>query len=154
MVPGDLVELGRITGAYGIRGWVKIQPHAVGSEALLKTPTWWLCPPTAPAIDSGQSDLSKARSIKVQKSRTQGSNIVASLAGTDDRTQAERLRGHTIWVSRASFPPPEDDEYYWVDLIGCSVYGEHDGESVLLGTVEGIMDNGIHAVLRITSGIG
>jgi len=147
--PGDLVELGRITGAYGIRGWVKIQPYAAGSEALLKTTTWWLCPPAAPAVDGGRSDLSKARSIKVEKSRTQGSNIVASLAGTDDRTRAERLRGHTIWVSRASFPAPEEDEYYWVDLIGCTLYGEQEGQSVLLGVVEGVMDNGIHAVLRI-----
>lgn len=144
--PQDLVELGRITGAYGIRGWVKIQPHTVGSSALLKTRTWWLRRPVAPAH---QGDLTPAWRVEVLKSRTQGSTIVGSLRDIADRTQAEKLRGCTVWASRSAFPATEDDEYYWVDLIGCVIHGEQDGASVLLGVVEDVMDNGVHAVLRV-----
>ena len=146
-MPDDLVELGRITGAYGIRGWVKVQPHAAGSSALLQARAWWLRRPSAPLqSESGESppDL-----VKVLKSRTQGSTIVGSLEGYADRTQAESLRGFTVWVSRAHFPDTEEDEYYWVDLIGCTLYGEQDGQSVLLGLVESVTDNGAHAVLRV-----
>ena len=146
-VPDDLVELGRITGAYGIRGWVKVQPHAAGSSALLQARAWWLRRPSAP-LHSEQADSPPWR-VKVLKSRTQGSTIVGGLDGFADRTQAESLRGCTVWVSRADFPDTEEDEYYWVDLIGCTLYGEQDGQSVLLGLVEGVTDNGAHAVLRV-----
>lgn len=144
--PGDLVELGRVTSAYGVRGWVKIQPHAAGSSALLQAREWWLRRSTVPAQAGA---LAPAWQVKVLKSRTQGSTIVGRLEGVEDRTQAEQLRGCTVWVSRAKFPPLDADEYYWVDLIGCVVYGEQDEQSVLLGVVADVMDNGAHAVLRV-----
>ena len=147
-MPDDLVELGRVVDAYGLRGWVKIQPHAAGSAALLNARSWWLRRPVAP-LKAGQAELPPAWQAKVHKSRSQGSTIVGSLAGVLDRDQALALRGCTVWVSRASFPAPEDDEYYWVDLIGCTLYGEEDGNSVRLGVVADVMDNGVHAVLRV-----
>lgn len=145
-IPQDLVELGRVSAAYGVRGWIKIQPHAAGSAALLKSRTWWLRRPVAP-IQSGAAG--PAWSVQVSKSRTQGSTIVAGLQGIADRDEAEQLRGCTVWVSRALFPPIEDGEYYWVDLVGCRIYGDKDGHSVLLGVVDNVMDNGAHAVLRV-----
>lgn len=144
--PQDLVELGRVTGAYGLRGWVKIQPHTAGSNVLLSTRTWWLRRPVAP-VHAGE--LPAPWPATVQKSRTQGSTIVGSLHGIVDRNEAEKLRGCTVWVSRSAFPVTSEDEYYWVDLIGCVVYGEQGGHSALLGTVEDVMDNGAHAVLRV-----
>ena len=144
--PEDLVELGRVTGAYGLRGWIKIQPHAAGSSALLKAREWWLRSPVAPGKPVATTT---ARLVKVQKSRTQGSTIVGGLQGVDDRTQAEAYRGCTVWVSRSAFPATEDDEYYWVDLIGCVLYGEQDDQSILLGVVDDVMDNGVHAILRV-----
>ncbi len=144
--PQDLVELGRVSGAYGLRGWVKIQPHAAGSSTLLNVREWWLRGPVAP-LHSGTT--APAKLFRVLKSRTQGSTIVASLQGIEDRDQAEVLRGSTVWVSRAAFPAAQEDEYYWVDLLGCAVYGEHNGQSVLLGVVENVTDNGVHAILSV-----
>lgn len=144
--PDDLVELGRVTGAYGLRGWIKIQPHAAGSSALLKAREWWLRSPVPPGKPAAGATV---RPVKVLKSRTQGSTIVGGLEGVDDRTQAEAYRGCTVWVSRSAFPSTEDDEYYWVDLIGCTLYGEQDGQSILLGVVDDVMDNGVHAILRV-----
>jgi 16S rRNA processing protein RimM len=63
-----------------------------------------------------------------------------------DRTGAEALRGARVFVSRASFPTAEPDEYYWVDLIGMSVVNLQ-GEA--LGTVVSLLDTGPHSVLRI-----
>ena len=145
-VPQDLVELGRVSSAYGVRGWVKIQPHAAGSAALLKSRTWWLRRAVVPAR---AGEPQPAWSVRVAKSRTQGSTIVANFEGLTDRNEAEKLRGCTVWVSRAQFPPVEEGEYYWIDLIGCLIYGEQDGSSVLMGAVENVMDNGVHAVLQV-----
>ena len=64
----------------------------------------------------------------------------------NDRNAAEALRGAVVRISRGHFPSLEENEYYWVDLIGLSVFNLR-GES--LGIVKGLMDNGAHPVLRV-----
>ncbi|ALM83748.1 ribosome maturation factor RimM [Bordetella sp. N] len=154
----DLIELGRISGAYGVRGWVKVQPHSAQADVLLSLSEWRMARPAAPA-KAGQDTASSRSSqpspssmsvYKVQASRPQGSTVVAQLVGVADRDQAEVMRGMAIYASRSSFPEPEEGEFYWVDLIGCTLYGEQDGAPILLGVVEGVLDNGAHSVLRVT----
>ncbi|NYT85778.1 ribosome maturation factor RimM [Pollutimonas harenae] len=144
--PTDLVELGRVVSAYGVRGWVKIQPHSSNGQVLLKAKTWWL---KAPTLKTGLGASALVFATNVAASRPQGATVVAQLDVVADRDQAEALKGHTVWVPRAEFPPAEDDEYYWVDLIGCRLFGEHDGQSALIGQVLDVVDNGAHAVLRV-----
>lgn len=141
--PDDLVELGRVSGAYGVQGWVKIEPHSAQSQVLLQVSEWWFRRDGAPAG-------TPAVATRVLKSRTQGSTIVAQLAGIADRDQAAALRGNRVWVSRAAFPAADEDEYYWVDLIGCLLYGLADEEPVLLGRVNAVTENGAHGVLHVT----
>lgn len=145
--PEDLVELGRIAGAYGVHGWVRVRPHSSESSTLLNARHWWLLPP---ASVSGAGGFSCARPWQVERSRVHSDVIVARLAGVADRTQAETLKGHTVWVPRSNFPKLEPEEYYWVDLVGCRLYGEDaHGNSVLIGQVEALMDNGAHGILRV-----
>lgn len=147
-VPPDLVELGRIVAAYGIRGWVKVQPHSAQADVLLGAESWWLKAPVP--VHGGAGALPYARRARVQASRTQGATVVAQLDLSADRNAAESFKGHTVWVPRSEFPAPETDEYYWVDLIGCRLYGAaEDGGSVLIGMVRDVADNGAHAVLRV-----
>jgi 16S rRNA processing protein RimM len=56
------------------------------------------------------------------------------------------LRGARVFIGRASFPTPDADEFYWVDLIGLAVVNR-DGDR--LGTVAGLIDTGPHSVLRV-----
>jgi 16S rRNA processing protein RimM len=74
---------------------------------------------------------------------------VAELSAVADRDHAEAMKGHTVWVPRADFPSAEDDEYYWVDLIDCQLYGELEGRPALIGKVIDVVDNGAHALLRV-----
>lgn len=148
--PEDLVELGRIAGAYGIQGWIRVRAYSSDSSTLLNVRHWWLKPP---APTSGAGGFAFARQVNVTHSRIHSDAIVARFADVSDRTQAETLKGWSVWVSRADFPPPEQDEYYWVDLVGCRLYGEDDGQNVLIGQVAGVMDNGAHGVLRVACAI-
>ena len=148
-VPGDLVELGRIVSAYGVRGWIKIQPFSPEADVLREARQWWLSRPV-PVGGQGVSS-SVPYSVKVERVRSQGSDLVAHLVDLDDRDQAEALKGHMISVSRALFPAADDDEVYWVDLIGCQVFGvDEEGASVLIGEVSEVMDNGAHGVLKVS----
>lgn len=121
--PGDLVELGRIVSAYGIRGWVKIQPHSSQAEVLRSATQWWLTPLLSPLQSEGSGSTRVCTRYDVLQVRPQGSSIVAELKGLRDRNDAESLRGQLVSVSRADFPPAKADEYYWVDLVGCQVFG-------------------------------
>lgn len=153
--PNDLIELGRIVSAYGVRGWVKVQPHSSQSEVLRAAPIWWLAMPVAPAgVVAHGSDYRQdtLRSFAVRQVRRQGSTIVAELEGVDDRDVAEAMRSQIVLASRQYFPAPKSDEYYWVDLIGCSVFGEDSaspGARALIGIVAEVLDNGAHALLRV-----
>lgn len=158
--PQDLVELGRVVSAYGVKGWIKIQPHSSQAEVLLAARTWWLAPravsptprasgPSGSAPSAGFAAPAAPRAVKVLAARPQGSTVVASLEGMADREQAEAMRGQGVYVSRSDFPPLEPGEYYWVDLIGCLVYGEDGAEPVLLGRVSEVADNGAHALLKV-----
>lgn len=144
--PGDLVELGRVASAYGVKGWVKVQPYSSHAEVLLDTATWWLKAPAPLARAGALPSLSR---VKVLACRAHGASVVASLDGVADRSGAESLKGCGIWVSRSAFPSSDPDEYYWVDLIGCRLWGERDGVPELIGTVSEVVDNGAHAVLRV-----
>ena len=168
--PEDLVELGRIVSAYGVKGWVKVQPHSTQSAVLRAAPMWWLSPPSSPVLSSsthssrssstfaskqGQmalevSAIDKNRPRKifghvVKQCRPQGLTVVADLEGIGDRDLAESMRGYTIHVSRQYFPQAQSGEFYWVDLVGCYVFAD----AQLVGVVDEVVDNGAHAILRV-----
>lgn len=146
-VPDDLVELGRIIGAYGVKGWVKVQPHSAQSDALRRVKTWWLArlaPETARGVVT-----SAPVAWSVLQARSQGTTVVAQLEGVADRDQAEAMRGYVVQLPRSQFPATAEDEYYWVDLIGCAFYSDADGEPVRVGVVEEMLDNGAHSVVRV-----
>ncbi len=132
-VPDDLVLVAHVTGAYGITGWVRLRPYSSEASALLHAKTWWL-------------DKPELHDVDVMQVRTQGEDIVAHVMGIESRNAAEDLRGATVQIRRAHFPPLNDNEFYWIDLIGHDVVNLA-GEA--LGKVVGLMDNGAHPILRV-----
>lgn len=147
--PEDAVEVGRIVDAWGVKGWIKVQPFASDPQALFSTKRWYLQPPEGPV--GKRPAAAKAAApfptlLKITQAKDHGDVVVAQVQEVEDRSGAEALRGGRIFVSRASFPTADADEYYWVDLIGMAVVNRQ-GE--VLGTVVGLIDTGPHSVLRI-----
>jgi 16S rRNA processing protein RimM len=133
-VPDDLIQVGYITGAYGLRGGVRVTPHSMDADALLSVKTWWL-------------DKPSLRAVQVRNAKYHSGDVTATLVDMTDRESAEALKGATVQVSRADFPELPEDEYYWTDLIGLDAVNLQ-GES--LGTVTDMMHNGAQSILRIT----
>jgi len=135
--PADAIEIGAVTDAYGLKGWVKVVAHAQGPEggnALLSAKRWWL------------AKGSERKSAPRVAAKTHSDTIVGQLAGVADRDAALQLRGYRVYVSRDEFPSLEADEFYWVDLIGLEVVND---AGVELGKVADLIDNGAHSVLRL-----
>lgn len=142
--PDDAVEVGRIVDAWGVKGWIKVQPYSSDPQALFSSRRWFLQPPETSR--PGKPAAALPRLLKVTEAKDHGDVVVASAQEVPDRTAAEALKGARVFVSRASFPTAATDEFYWVDLIGLEVVNRQ-GER--LGAVADLMDTGAHAVLRV-----
>ena len=148
--PDDAVEVGRIVDAWGIKGWLKVQPFASDPQALFSTRRWFIRPPEAAGIQRpGAPPGPYPALLKITQAKEHGDSVVAQAHGVESRSDAEALRGARVFVGRSSFPTANADEYYWVDLIGLAVVNR-EGEA--LGTVVGLLDTGPHSVLRVATG--
>jgi 16S rRNA processing protein RimM len=146
--PADALEVGRVAGAWGVKGWIKVQPFSNDPQALLAARRWFVKPPeeSASVARPGKSDAADASPLNIVDARRHGDFVVALAEGSNDRTSAEALRGARLFVSRSSFPASAKDEYYWADLIGLEVR-TRDGTN--LGTVVGLLETGPQSVLRV-----
>lgn len=146
--PEDAVEVGRVADAWGVKGWIKVQPFSSEPDALLAARRWFLKPADTPAVPRPAAASARPLPplLTVQGARRHGDVVVAGAAEVPDRNAAEALKGARIFVSRADFPQSGEDEYYWVDLIGLEVVNRQ-GER--LGEVADLIDTGPHTVLRI-----
>jgi 16S rRNA processing protein RimM len=145
--PGDAVEVGNVIGAWGVKGWIRVQAYAADPQALFSSKRWFL--KQAPdQLRPGELSLLPPM-LRVVQAKEHGDGIVAQVHDVDDRSAAEALRGARIFVSRESFPSTAADEFYWVDLIGLDVVNRQ-GDA--LGKVAGLIDTGPHSVLRVKPG--
>lgn len=135
--PDDLIQVGRILDAWGVKGWFKVQAYSGQPDAIFNAKHWFL---------KNDGPKPTRRALKMLSVREHGEGIVASADGVTDRSGAEALRGFELWVSRTDFPRTADGEYYWIDLIGLDVVNR---ENQPLGRVIGLIETGPHAVLRI-----
>jgi 16S rRNA processing protein RimM len=144
--PDDAVEIGRIVDAWGIKGWIKVQPFASDPQALFSSKRWFLQPPERGPAPRTAASPGLPHCLKVVQAKDHADVVVAQVQDVADRSEAEALRGARVFISRASFPTPDKDEFYWVDLIGLSVVNR---EGQALGDVIGLYDTGPQSVLRI-----
>ena len=143
-VPDDAIEVGRVLGAWGIKGGIRVQPFSKDPEALLSAKRWFIRPPEGLGAKLGV--LSFPPSLRVTHSKVHGDSVVATAQQLPDRNAAEAMQGARIFISRSNFPSAGDGEFYWIDLIGLAVVNRQ-GEA--LGTVTDLIDTGAHSVLRL-----
>ena len=127
------VELGRVTGVFGIRGWIRVRSHTVPPEGILRYRRWNI----------------GGREWQVADGHPQGDTVVAGLQGLEDRDAALRLRGATIEVPRSALPKAKRGEFYWTDVLGCEVVSTSGAK---LGTLSSVTSNGAQDVMVVTGG--
>lgn len=126
--------MGRIAAPFGVKGWVKVQPYSDDPGALGDFGSW--------RVGRGEAQTH----YPVEAVQDHGNALVAKLAGVDDRDAAYALRGLEVSVARGDLPPPEENAFYWSDLIGLTVINREGAE---LGKVAGLMETGAHDVLVV-----
>lgn len=121
------VVLGRITGLFGVKGWVKVYSYTDPRDAVLNYDRWLL---------SGNDGW---REATVAEGQRHGKTVIVRLEGFADRDQAASLIGTDIGVLRDALPETGEGRYYWSDLEGLRVV-RRDGTE--LGTVDYLLETG------------
>lgn len=131
--PQGMILLGRVHGAFGVRGELKLESFTDPKSTILRYQPW-----TLRDAQGRERELTQARGRETAK------GLVATFPGVEDRDTAEALRGSEVYAPRSALPPPEPGEYYWVDLEGLRVLNL-DGAD--FGTVSHLFSTGANDVL-------
>ena len=126
--------VGKINGASGIKGWVKVYSYTDPKENILNYSPWFL------KLDG------QWQQVSIVNGREQGKTVVVQLDGCNDRNTAESYHGVEIAIAKSQLPKLEEGEYYWRDLVGLSVVNLAGQE---LGTVKKMMETGANDVLVV-----
>jgi len=132
-----LVLVGRVAGAFGVKGEVRLTAYTAQPEALLAY------------RDLKRQDGSPG--LTLLSGRAQKGDIVARAREIATKEEADALRGLLLHVPREALPEPDEDEYYLTDLIGMAAVTPQ-GEP--LGKVKAVQDFGAGDILEIDPGRG
>jgi len=132
------VTLGRVSGVWGVKGWVRVHSYTQPPENIFRYKPW-------------QLDGARGGEYRLVEGRPQGKGLVALLAQGDaapaeDRDVALQLVGCDISVPRSALPPVPAGQVYWADLVGCDVFNEQD---VRLGKVTAMAGSGAQDVMVV-----
>jgi 16S rRNA processing protein RimM len=136
-VSSDLIQVGRVAGAFGVRGELRITSFTAEPLALVDYKTL--------VREDGKPALT------LTSGRAAKGGVVARAVEVETREQAEALRGLKLYIPRDMLPEPDEDEFYVTDLIGLSVQTP-DGEP--LGTVRSVQDFGAGDLLEVAPAEG
>ena len=128
----DLIPVGAIAGAYGVRGELRIKSYcAVPEDIESYSPLY---------SEDGQTAYALAilRPIK--------NGFAARIPQVATKEEADALRGTVLYVQRDRLPSLPDDEFYHADLIGLPV---HDTGGALLGKVKSVQNHGADDLLEL-----
>jgi len=131
----DWIEVGRIVGAYGVKGWLKLLSYTAEPHKILTYQPWRF------RRKSGEIE-----NPDVCDTKAYGDGFIIHLAGCDSRELAEPWTGTHIEVPATVLPPLEPGEYYWAQLIGLAVETA-DGRA--LGHVKELLGTGANDVLVV-----
>ena len=132
----NLIIIGKITGAHGVRGELKIFPLTDDPRRFLKLKKCIIC---------GQN-FEKPEAAACASARLDRGNVLVRLEGVLDRDKAELLRGRFIAVTRDNAVKLKKDNYFITDLKGLKVIDDDRGE---VGTVIDCFETGPQFTLEI-----
>lgn len=132
------ILLGRVHGAFGVRGEIKLESFTDPPAAILGYQPWTL-----------RDARGQERELDGVRARQSPKGLVATFPEVEDRDGAEALKGTEVYVERSRLPPPAPGEYYWIDLEGLRVVNR---EGIGFGQVSHLFATGANDVLVTRGG--
>ena len=137
--------LGRVVGAHGVRGEIRVRWFGDGPENLLRAKRVEL------ADARGLEDPAPLGHEIEGGGRGRAGEVRLTLRGVEGRESAEALRGRLVLIEASALPPAPAGEVYWYQLVGCQVELP-SGASV--GRVRELWEAPAHDVLVVVGADG
>ena len=135
----EKVILGRITGVYGVKGWLKVFSYTDPMEAIVDYSPWY--------IRAEKRKQSPWKEVKLKAGKRHAKTVVAQLEDCNDRDAAMAYIGTEIAIELQQLEALKGkDEYYWRDLIGMRVINQ---QGIELGRVKSLLETGANDVLVV-----
>ncbi|WP_086932763.1 ribosome maturation factor RimM [Agarilytica rhodophyticola] len=135
----NLVDVGRIAGVFGVKGWLKVNSNTDPAENIVSYSPWWV------------KTRHGVKEFEVDDYQFNGGTLIVHFKGIDDRDVAAQYTLSNVAVERSQMPELEDNEFYWHQLIGLKVINKYQGQESILGRVSKLMETGANDVLVVSS---
>ncbi len=127
----SLILIGAIGAPFGIKGQMKIRTFTQSPMTLF----------TFDKILINEANTVLLRFVRILNDQS----VIASIEGVNDRTEAQKWSGTSLYTTRDCLPPIDNiDSFYIADLIGMTVRNSTDN----LGTVTGVFNFGASDILE------
>lgn len=133
----NLVNVGRLTSVYGVKGWLKVHSYTDPAENLFEYHPWLL------------KTVHGVKQVEIDEVRPHGDAFVVHIVGIDDRDVAAVYTSVDIAVSHDVLPTLGEGEFYWSQLEGLAVITQYEGIEKRLGRVSKIFETGANDVLVV-----
>lgn len=134
----DLLALGRLGKPHGVDGRLRLVPFSGETEHLLRL--------TEATLRGDGRELSvRIESVTPHGGSSRGGGALVKIAGYDSPERAATLSGMELWAPRDMAAPLDDGQYYYADLVGCSLVA--DGAE--LASVVAVCDAGGGDLLEV-----
>ena len=111
------IDIGRVIGLHGVRGKVKV-------AAFSGDPSGGLAARTLRISGGHGTEPGAVRDYEVATAQRAGGCAVFSFKGIGTVEAAEALVKAVVSVRYEELPPLPEDEFYWIDAVGCLVVDE------------------------------
>ena len=133
------ISIGEIVGAHGLKGAVKICFYGDGELLFSRGDTI-----------SIRDKKSAVKTFIIEWTSFETKNILMRFRGVTDRNASAMLIGCEIIIEKGVLPDLDDGSYYWVDIIGLSVFTSHKN---YLGLVDSVIPTGSNDVYVVKDGM-
>ncbi len=128
----ERICLGAFAGAQGVQGATKVKCFTENARDI--------CAYGKLQSEDGKTfyELSYVRADKL--------GAICRVKGIDNREVMQSLKGTLLYVARELLPETEEEEFYYVDLVGLDV---RDDDGISIGSVVSVQDFGAGDLLEI-----
>ena len=145
----EKVILGRITGVYGVKGWLKIFSYTDPIESIVDYSPWYIRPENRSGSSPDNRNRAPWKKVKLKAGKRHAKTVIAQLEHCENRDEAQVYIGSEIAIEENQLEQLRNkNEFYWRELIGLRVINQQEVE---LGVVKSLMETGANDVLVVAS---
>ncbi len=132
----ELVIIGVLSSTHGLKGDMKLYLFTNAHEILRKVPEYVLV----------NKEESHSLNIKFQRFKKHSDHYIVHIAGVETIAEAEKLKGLYVYVKKEYLPKLKEGQYYFFELVGCSVYDQNGN---YVGEVKEVIETGNNDVISV-----